>query len=54
MRAQLVDFVEGGRSGAVVKHSLEDRDRFAAQAPVVGSSAHLQLLVKVLRKIFDQ
>lgn len=54
MDAQVVDLIEGRRSGALVKHTLQNRDRFATQAATIGSSASLQLPVNVLGKIFDQ
>ena len=54
MRAQMVDLIQSRRSRTVAKHRFQGRNRFAAQAPAVGSGERLQLPVKVPRKIFDQ
>jgi hypothetical protein len=54
MDAQAIDVLERGRAGTVVKHSLENRDRFTAQAAPVRRGTCLELPVKFLRKFLDQ
>jgi hypothetical protein len=54
MGAQMIDLMERGRAGTPVKRSLDNRDRFAAQAAPVGSGTCLEFPMKFVRKILDQ
>jgi hypothetical protein len=51
---QTIDLIERWGAGTVVKHRLENRDRFATQGAPVGKGTLLLVFGEGLRKVLDQ